>query len=137
MATEATFDNQLQALATATANFANGKDTQIKNTIITALGGSTQATPAPAGKTEGVITIEGWDVYPPCTATITANSGEDIYWSCFYSSEIDNTSATAETAGKIQSGSTFTADREFCMYCFFCPGNQNYTAAYNSASTED
>lgn len=42
MATDATFDNQLQALATATANFANGKDAQIKNTIITALGGSTQ-----------------------------------------------------------------------------------------------
>ena len=42
MASDATFDNQLQALATATANFANDKDTQIKNTIITALGGSTQ-----------------------------------------------------------------------------------------------
>ena len=40
MATDATFDNQLQALATATANFANGKDADIKNTIITALGGS-------------------------------------------------------------------------------------------------
>ena len=43
MATDATFDNQLQALATATANYANGKDAAIKNTIITALGGSTQA----------------------------------------------------------------------------------------------
>ena len=43
MATDATFDNQLQALATATANFANGKDAAVKNTIIIALGGSTQS----------------------------------------------------------------------------------------------
>ena len=43
MATDATFDNQLQALATATANFAADKDATIKNTIITALGGSTQS----------------------------------------------------------------------------------------------
>ena len=42
MATEATLTQHLQALATAVANYAQGKDQQIKNTIIIALGGSTQ-----------------------------------------------------------------------------------------------
>ena len=55
MATDATFDNQLQALATATSNFANGKDVQIKNTIITALGGSTQSG---GGGTTGTIVVD-------------------------------------------------------------------------------
>lgn len=55
MATDATFDNQLQALATATANFANDKDAAIKNTIITALGGSTQSG---GGSTTPTIVID-------------------------------------------------------------------------------
>ena len=54
MATEATFDNQLQALATATANFANDKDAAIKNTIITSLGGSTQQ----GGGSTGTLSVE-------------------------------------------------------------------------------
>lgn len=57
MASDATFDNQLQALATATSNFANGKDDQIKNTIITALGGSTQSGGGSSAKTEPTLTI--------------------------------------------------------------------------------
>ena len=69
MATDATFDNQLQALATATANFANGKDAQIKNTIITALGGS-----GGSGKTEGVITLTGTAV------TTRIENGETYYF---------------------------------------------------------
>lgn len=63
MASDATFDNQLQALATATANFANGKDAAIKNTIITALGGYTQqGGGASAAKIEPTLSVGSFSV---------------------------------------------------------------------------
>ena len=72
MATDATFDNQLQALATATANFANGKDAAIKNTIITALGGSTQS-----GGSTGELTFTvtpGYSI-PPASYNVETIAG--------------------------------------------------------------
>ena len=76
MATDATFDNQLQALANATANFANGKDAAIKNTIITALGGSTQS-----GGSTGELTFTvtpGWDPIDPGSALDTYSGYQTI-----------------------------------------------------------
>ena len=73
MATDATFDNQLQALATATANYANGKDAAIKNTIITALGGSTQA----GGSADITLTVNG-DNYEGVFETTTIPGGVRI-----------------------------------------------------------
>ena len=109
MATDATFDNQLQALATATANFAADKDATIKNTIITALGGSTQQGGG-SGKTEGVIT-SNWD---GGKYTITYNGDGTLY-------KVQNAAPTT-----IQSGATVSGGSN--MY-FFATATDNFTAA--------
>lgn len=74
MAIDATFDNQLQALATATANFANGKDAAIKNAIITALGGSTQS----GGSTSGTIVIDTLHYTDPDVTITDIEGGKRI-----------------------------------------------------------
>ena len=68
---------QLQALATATANYANGKDAAIKNTIITALGGSTQSG---GGSTTPTVTLHvDTENIPEGSEVVDIENGKRIY----------------------------------------------------------
>ena len=128
MATDATFDNQLQALATATANFANGKDTAIKNTIITALGGS-----GGSAKQEGVITIDREDgpnrsdnLYPATDKLIVNYNGDGVLKLVpenaaltLVGNKISSSDLRLEYVGVVCAEATDNFTAAFCEFCFY------------------